>query len=49
LRLVARLWPGLHRRHAYVPLGFEAAPVAALLDEQRPAFVTVRALAPAAR
>jgi NADH-quinone oxidoreductase subunit G len=49
LRLAARMWPGLHPGHAYVPLGFEEAPVAALLDEREAVFVTVRALAPAAR
>lgn len=49
LRLAARMWPGLHRGHAYVPLGFEAAPATALLDERGAAFVTVRALAPAGR
>jgi anaerobic selenocysteine-containing dehydrogenase len=49
LRLASRIWPGLHPGHAYVPLGFEAAPVATLLEEGEAAFVSVRALAPATR
>ena len=49
VRLAARIWPGLHPGHAYVPLGFEAAPVATLLDEREAAFVSVRAIAPATR
>jgi NADH-quinone oxidoreductase subunit G len=49
LRLASRIWPGLHPGHAYVPLGFEAAPVATLLDQDEAAFVSVRALAPAMR
>jgi len=47
LRLAARIWSGLHPGHAYVPLGFEAAPVATLLGEDEAPFVTVRALVPA--
>ena len=46
LRLAARIWPGLHPGHAYVPSGFDTAPVAALLDERGSASVTVRALSP---
>jgi len=49
LRLAARVWPGLHPGHAYVPWGFDAAPVATLLDERGPVSVTVRALVPASR
>jgi predicted molibdopterin-dependent oxidoreductase YjgC len=49
LRLAARIWPGLHPGHAYVPLGFDAAPVATLVDEREATLVTVRALAPAVR
>jgi NADH-quinone oxidoreductase subunit G len=49
LTVAARLWPGLHPGHAYVPWGFEAAPAATLLDENGPTAVTVRALAPAGR
>jgi NADH-quinone oxidoreductase subunit G len=45
LRLAIRLWPGLHPGHAYVPRGFDTAPAAALLDENGPAAVDVRALA----
>ena len=49
LRLAVRRWPGLHRGHAYVPRGFDTAPVAALLDEDGPVSIEVRALAGAAR
>jgi hypothetical protein len=49
LRLAARVWPGLHPGHAYVPWGYDAAPVATLLDEGGPVSVTVRALLPAGR
>jgi NADH-quinone oxidoreductase subunit G len=42
LRLPARLWAGLHPGHAYVPRGYESAPVAALQDEARPVMVTVQ-------
>ncbi|HEV2440257.1 MAG TPA: molybdopterin dinucleotide binding domain-containing protein, partial [bacterium] len=49
LRLAARVWPGLHPGHAYVPWGWDAAPVATLLDERGPVSVTVRALVPASR
>ena len=42
LRLPARAWAGLHPGHAYVPRGYESAPVARLLDERRPVAVTVR-------
>ena len=49
LRLAARVWPGLHPGHAYVPWGFDSAPVATLLDERGPVAVTVRALSPAVR
>ncbi len=42
IRLAARLLPGLHRGHAYVPRGYEAAPVSALLDEHGPVSVAVR-------
>ncbi|HEV2356347.1 MAG TPA: NADH-quinone oxidoreductase subunit NuoG [bacterium] len=45
LRLPVRLWPGLHPGHAYVPRGFDAAPVTALLDEREAVWVTVHALA----
>jgi NADH-quinone oxidoreductase subunit G len=45
LRLAVRIWPGLHPAHAYVPRGFDTAPAAALLDENGPAAVHVRALA----
>jgi predicted molibdopterin-dependent oxidoreductase YjgC len=47
LRLAARVWPGLHPGHAYVPWGYDAAPIATLLDEGGPVSVTVRALLPA--
>ena len=49
LRLAARVWAGLHPGHAYVPWGFDAAPVASLLDEAGPAPVAVRALVAAGR
>ncbi|HEV2283280.1 MAG TPA: molybdopterin-dependent oxidoreductase, partial [bacterium] len=49
LRLAARVWSGLHPGHAYVPWGYDAAPVATLLDEGGPVSVTVRALLPAGR
>ena len=47
LILAARVWAGLHPGHAYMPWGFEAAPVATLLDEGGAASVTVRGLVPA--
>jgi NADH-quinone oxidoreductase subunit G len=42
LVLRLRLWPGLCPGHAYIPRGYENAPVAALLDERGPVAVTVR-------
>ncbi len=45
LRLAARIWRGLQPGHAYVPLGYETAPVNTLLDERGAVGVTVRALA----
>ena len=42
LRLPARTWAGLHPGHAYVPRGYDSAPVARLLDERGPVLVTVR-------
>jgi NADH-quinone oxidoreductase subunit G len=48
LRLAARIWRGLQPGHAYVPLGYETAPVNALLDERGAVTVTVRALGGAA-
>ncbi|HKX17403.1 MAG TPA: molybdopterin-dependent oxidoreductase, partial [bacterium] len=49
LRIAARAWAGLHPGHAYVPSGYDAAPVATLLDETGPTRVTVRALVTAGR
>jgi len=46
LRLPVRVWAGLHPGHAYVPRGYESAPVGALLDETGPVAVTVRPDAP---
>ena len=48
LRLAVRLWPGLRPGHAYIPRGYDAAPVNALLDEAGPVTVSLRALAAAA-
>ena len=48
LRLAARIWPGLRPGQAYVPRGYDAAPVNTLEDEQGPVAVTVRALVAAA-
>jgi predicted molibdopterin-dependent oxidoreductase YjgC len=42
LRLAARVLPTLHPGHAYVPRGYESAPVSALMDERGPVAVTVR-------
>src|SRR5256885_9229557 len=36
LRLAARIWPGLRPGQAYVPRGYDAAPVNTLEDEQGP-------------
>jgi NADH-quinone oxidoreductase subunit G len=44
LRVAARVWSGLCRGHAFIPRGYETAPVHALLDERGPVTVTVRAL-----
>ena len=44
LRLAARVLPTLHPGHAYVPRGYESAPVSALQDERGPSTVTVRPL-----
>lgn len=46
LRLRARLWPGLCPGHAYVPRGYDTAPVSRLLDEERPVTVSVRRVGP---
>ena len=48
LRLAARIWPGLRPGQAYVPRGYDAAPVNTLEDEQGPVAVTVRVLVAAA-
>jgi anaerobic selenocysteine-containing dehydrogenase len=48
LRLPARVLPTLHPGHAYVPRGYESAPVSALLDERGPVAVTVRPVGGAA-
>ncbi len=48
LRLPARIWAGLHPGHAYVPRGYDSAPVARLLDESGPVAVTVRPVRPEA-
>ncbi len=48
LRLPARIWAGLHPGHAYVPRGYDSAPVARLLDETGPVAVTVRPTGPQA-
>jgi hypothetical protein len=48
LRLAARIWPGLRPGQAYVPRGYDAAPVNTLEDEHGPVAVTVRALVAAA-
>jgi NADH-quinone oxidoreductase subunit G len=45
LRLAARIWPGLARGQAYVPRGYDAAPVNTLQDERGPVAVMVAALA----
>jgi NADH-quinone oxidoreductase subunit G len=45
LRLAVRIWRGLQPGHAYVPLGYETAPINTLLDERGTVRVTVRALA----
>lgn len=45
LRLAVRTWPGLHPGHAYIPRGYDSAPVNALLDERGPVAVTVQVLA----
>ncbi len=42
LCLPARVWAGLHPGHAYVPRGYESAPVTRLLDERGPVAVTIR-------
>jgi len=47
LRLDARIWPGLCPGQAFVPRGYDAAPVNILEDERGPVAVAVRALAPA--
>ena len=47
LRLAVRIWAGLPRGQVYIPRGYEAAPVNALLDDRGPVAVTVRALAAA--
>ena len=44
----ARVLPTLHPGHAYVPRGYESAPVSALLDERGPVAVTVRPVGGAA-
>jgi len=44
LRVAARIWPGLRPGQAFIPRGYETAPVHALLDEQGPLTVAVRAL-----
>ncbi len=44
LRLPARVWAGLHPGQAYVPRGYESAPVSTLLDEREPVAVTLRPL-----
>jgi NADH-quinone oxidoreductase subunit G len=44
LRLSARIWGGVQPGHAYVPLGYETAPVNALLDERGTIRVTIRPL-----
>jgi len=45
LRVVVRVWPGLCSGHAYIPRGYDTAPVNTLLDERGPVTVTLRALA----
>jgi len=44
LRVAARIWSGLCPGQAFIPRGYETAPVQALLDERGPVTVTVRAL-----
>jgi NADH-quinone oxidoreductase subunit G len=44
LRVPARVWAGLHPGHAYVPRGYDSAPVSILLDEAGPIAVTLRPL-----
>ena len=44
LRVAARIWSGLRPGQAFIPRGYETAPVHALLDERGPVAVTVRAL-----
>jgi predicted molibdopterin-dependent oxidoreductase YjgC len=47
LRLMARVWAGLAPGQAYIPRGFDAAPVNSLEDERGAVAVTVQALAAA--
>jgi NADH-quinone oxidoreductase subunit G len=44
LRLIARVWPDLHPGQAYIPRGFDAAPVNSLEDERGAVAVTVQGL-----
>jgi NADH-quinone oxidoreductase subunit G len=44
LRFTARVWTGLPPGQAYIPRGFDAAPVNRLEDERGPVRVTVQAL-----
>jgi len=43
LRLAARIWPGVRAGQAYIPRGYDAAPVNRLLDERGPVAVAIRA------
>jgi predicted molibdopterin-dependent oxidoreductase YjgC len=44
VRVAARIWPGLRPGQAFMPRGYEVAPVNHLLDERGPVGVAVRAL-----